>query len=55
MKIIEIILAVFLPPVAVLIKKGLGGPFALSILLTLLGHLPGVVYALYVCLERESA
>lgn len=52
MKIVEIILAVFLPPIAVLVKKGLGGPFFLALLLTLLGHLPGVVYALYVTLEE---
>jgi len=51
-KVLEIILAVFLPPIAVLVRKGLGGKFLLSILLTLLGHLPGVVYALYVTLQE---
>ena len=48
MRLIEIVLAVFLPPVAVLLRTGLSGQFLLSILLTLLGHLPGVVYALWV-------
>jgi uncharacterized membrane protein YqaE (UPF0057 family) len=52
MKIVEIVLAVLLPPVAVLIKKGLGGQFWLSLLLTLLGHLPGVIYALYVTTQE---
>lgn len=52
MKVLEIILAVFLPPIAVLLHKGLGGKFLLSILLTLLGHLPGVVYALYVTTQE---
>jgi uncharacterized membrane protein YqaE (UPF0057 family) len=47
-RLIEIILAVILPPVAVLLRVGLGGQFLLSILLTLLGHLPGVIYALWV-------
>ena len=42
----------FLPPVAVLIHQGLGSKFLLSILLTLLGHLPGVVYALYVTTQE---
>jgi uncharacterized membrane protein YqaE (UPF0057 family) len=51
-KVLEIILAVFLPPIAVFVHKGLGGKFVLSILLTLLGHLPGVVYALYVTTQE---
>lgn len=48
MKLLQIVLAVVLPPVAVLLHAGLGRRFLLSILLTLLGHLPGVIYALYV-------
>ena len=47
-RLLEIVLAVILPPVAVLLRVGFGGPFLLSILLTLLGHLPGVIYALWV-------
>ena len=48
MRLLEIVLAVILPPVAVLLHAGVGTRFLLSILLTLLGHLPGVIYALYV-------
>lgn len=42
---IEIVLALLLPPVAVAMKRGIGRSFLIAILLTLLGHLPGVIYA----------
>ena len=45
---LTIILSVLLPPIAVFLKHGLGTQFLLSILLTILGWLPGVVHALYV-------
>jgi len=34
-------LAIFLPPVAVLLKRGCGGDFIINILLTILGWIPG--------------
>lgn len=42
-----VIVAILLPPVAVLLVDGLGGPFLLSILLTLLFYVPGLIYALW--------
>lgn len=48
MSILTILLSILLPPVAVFMKKGLGGAFLLNILLTLIGWLPGVVHALIV-------
>jgi uncharacterized membrane protein YqaE (UPF0057 family) len=43
------IAAVLLPPLAVAIKRGVFTPsFWLCVLLTLIGWLPGQVYALYV-------
>jgi len=48
MSILTIILSVLLPPLAVFLKNGLGTQFLLSILLTILGWLPGIVHALYV-------
>lgn len=42
-----VIIAILIPPVAVLLVDGLGGPFFLSILLTLLFYLPGLIYALF--------
>lgn len=46
--IIEIILAVLLPPLAVFLHDGIGTSFWISIILTLLFIIPGVIYALLV-------
>ncbi|TXD48998.1 MULTISPECIES: YqaE/Pmp3 family membrane protein [unclassified Polaribacter] len=48
MSIITIVLSVLLPPLAVFLQHGIGSKFLISILLTILGFLPGVVHALYV-------
>jgi uncharacterized membrane protein YqaE (UPF0057 family) len=45
--ILLVIIAILLPPVAVLLVDGVGGPFFLSILLWLLFYFPGLIYALY--------
>lgn len=46
--IVEIILAVLLPPLAVFLHDGIGTSFWISIILTLLFWIPGVIYALLV-------
>ncbi|APZ47003.1 proteolipid membrane potential modulator [Polaribacter reichenbachii] len=48
MSILTIILSILLPPVAVLLKHGLGKEFLINVLLTILGWLPGVIHAFYV-------
>ncbi len=48
MSILQILLALFLPPVAVLLKRGLSGAFFINLLLTILGMLPGIIHAFYV-------
>ena len=48
MTLLEAVLAIFLPPVAVYLKKGIGRQFFVTIVLTLLGHVPGVIYALVI-------
>ena len=45
---IKIIFAILLPPVGVFLEVGFKWHFWLSILLTLLGYIPGIVHALYV-------
>lgn len=50
MKIVQIILALFLPPVAVFMAVGLTLHFWISLVLTFLGGLPGVIHALIVVL-----
>ena len=48
---IKIVFAILLPPVGVFLEVGFTGHFLLSILLTLLGFIPGIVHALYVILR----
>jgi uncharacterized membrane protein YqaE (UPF0057 family) len=52
MSIVQIILAIVLPPVAVAMDKGLSGAFWLNVLLTLIGWLPGVIHAFYVLSKK---
>lgn len=54
MNVIRIIATVIIPPVGVFLKRGLGWSFLLSILLTLLGYVPGLIYALIVVLGDEK-
>lgn len=46
-KIVLIIIAIFLPPIAVFLKKGAGKDLIINIVLCLLMFLPGVVHALW--------
>lgn len=48
MSLVMILLTIFLPPVAVAVKEGLGLQLLLNILLTLIGWLPGVIHAFWV-------
>ena len=49
-KLLLILLAFFIPPLAVGIKAGLGWPLVINIILTLLFWLPGFIHALIVVL-----
>lgn len=46
-KIVLILLAIFLPPVAVFLKNGAGKDLIINIVLCLLLVLPGIVHALW--------
>ncbi|KAF7113538.1 hypothetical protein RHSIM_RhsimUnG0117800 [Rhododendron simsii] len=58
--LVEILLAIFLPPVGVFLRFGCGEKenlwkfdcmqpeFWIDLLLTILGYIPGIVYAIYV-------
>ncbi len=53
-KTLLIILAIFIPPVAVYMKEGkIDGTFWLNIVLCLLGGIPGIIHALYVVLKEN--
>jgi uncharacterized membrane protein YqaE (UPF0057 family) len=47
-KILLIILAILLPPVAVFLKKGADINLVINIVLWILGVLPGIIHALWV-------
>jgi uncharacterized membrane protein YqaE (UPF0057 family) len=49
-KIVLIILAILLPPVAVALKKGAGKDLLINIILTLIFYVPGLIHALIVVL-----
>lgn len=46
--IVEIILAIFIPPLAVFLHEGITSRFWISIILWILGVLPGIIFALLV-------
>ncbi len=48
MSLITIILNILLPPLAVFTKHGLGGTFLISVILTIIGWIPGVIHAFIV-------
>lgn len=48
MSLLTIILNILLPPLAVFLKHGLGSAFLISVILTILGWLPGVIHAFIV-------
>ncbi len=43
---------VFLPPVSVAMKKGLSSKVLIALLLQLCGHIPGVIYGIYVVTQE---
>jgi uncharacterized membrane protein YqaE (UPF0057 family) len=55
MSLLTILLTIFLPPVAVAMKEGIGGQFVINVVLTLIGWLPGVIHAFWVNTRGGSA
>ena len=53
MTILQIVLAILLPPLGVFITVGISGAFWLNILLTLLGYLPGIIHAIWVIVNNS--
>ena len=50
--LLQVIIAILLPPVAVFLKKGAGKELIISILLSILLWFPGVIYALLIVLGK---
>jgi uncharacterized membrane protein YqaE (UPF0057 family) len=55
MSLLTILLTIFLPPVGVAMKEGIGGQFLINVVLTMIGWLPGVIHAFWVNSRGESA
>ncbi|MEP0354194.1 YqaE/Pmp3 family membrane protein [Paraglaciecola sp.] len=51
---INLILAIFLPPIGAFLQVGLSAHFFINIVLTLLGGIPGVVHALWLVLTQKT-
>ncbi|BBM98707.1 hypothetical protein MPTK1_1g15610 [Marchantia polymorpha subsp. ruderalis] len=45
---IDVLLAILLPPLGVFLAFGCASEFWICLLLTILGYIPGIIYALYV-------
>ena len=54
-KILLIVLCLFLPFLAVLIHEGLTRRVLWAILLQIVGHIPGVVYGIYVVTQDSPS
>ena len=52
--VLLVLAAVLLPPLAVFLVKGIGTDFWISVVLTILAFLPGVLHALWVVLGQRS-
>ncbi len=48
MTVLEVLIALFLPPLAVAMKKGFSSKVLIALLLQLCGHIPSVIYGIYV-------
>lgn len=53
-KLLLVIMAIVLTPLAVGLKSGIGFHLFLNIILTLLLYLPGILHALWVVLKDEG-
>ncbi len=49
-KILLVIVAILLPPLAVALKAGIGKSFLINVLLTIFFYIPGLIHALMVVL-----
>lgn len=49
--LITLLVTVFLPPLGVAVKFGIGLKFLLNLALTLFGYVPGLIHGVYVVLK----
>ncbi|MDF2176790.1 YqaE/Pmp3 family membrane protein [Aliiglaciecola sp. CAU 1673] len=51
---LNLILAIFLPPIGALLQVGFSAHFFINILLTILGVLPGILHAVWLVLTDKK-
>jgi len=54
MNILNLIFAIFLPPVGVYLQVGLTTHFWINLALTLAGYLPGVIHAIWLVVTEQK-
>ena len=54
-RLLQILIAIFLPPLSVFLQRGLGAQFALNIVLTLMFEVPGAIHALWLLLSGSGS
>jgi len=52
--IVNLILAIILPPVGAFLQVGVSKHFIINIILTLLGFLPGVIHAVWLVVTEQK-
>lgn len=55
MNILNLILAIFLPPVGAFLQVGLTKHFFINIILTLLGVVPGIIHAVWLVVTEKTS
>jgi len=55
MNIVNLILAIILPPIGAFLQVGASKHFFLNVILTLLGFLPGVLHAVWLVATDQKA
>lgn len=55
MSILNLILAIFLPPIGAFLQVGATKHFFINIILTLLGFMPGVIHAVWLVVTKKTS
>lgn len=54
MKLVQLLLGIFVPPVGIFLTYGVGPTLVINILLTLLGWLPGSIHAVWAIAKHNE-
>lgn len=54
MRVVKFLLAIFFPPLSVLLQAGIGLQLLINIVLTIIGIIPGMIHALWLLLRAPE-